>query len=1045
MKNRAWYAYLLGAVAATGIYFASGHQSWIYNLIGLSSPVLILVAVRAHKPEPRAPWFLFALGQFLFIMGDVLAYNYERFFHTELPYPSVADLFYLLVYPCLALGLLLLLRRRSPGRDWASFIDSLMIAIGVSTLSWVFLIGPNWHAEGDLYQRLTSMAYPIMDVVLVTVAIRLAVGAGKRVAAFRLILAAILVLCVTDSAYGWTLLHTPYVPGSGYLEIGWIAFYVLWGMGALHPSMGSLSERVPEAGVRLTWPRLALLSGAALMPPVLLVGEMLGGQQVDIVFVLGATIVLFLLVVLRMAGLIRTQEHSAVRERALREAGQALVTATSAEGIHAAAIEATLALAGEDAAVRLCEMNSTGAFEVVAAAGGATEPVGIELHLGDIRESRRGQLLANRAYVVETRESGARDLMDLPDTPEGTTMIAPLFILDELRGLVVVGTPNEMPRTVVDSLSALSSQVALALESAALTQDLVMQQSEKRFASLVQNSSDIVTVLDADTSVRYASPSVQRVLGYEPELLEGTRFIDLVHPDETTKVLSFLTGMGDASGQTGLLEFQLRCHDDSYVMAETLRTSLLHDDNVRGIVLNTRDITERKRLEEQLRHQAFNDSVTNLANRALFNDRVSHAIERQERDRKPIAVLVMDLDDFKTINDSLGHAAGDSVLREGGERLKVCLRAADTAARLGGDEFAILLEDGGDGIQAVEVADRVMQALEAPINLENKEVFVRASLGIAVAEGEDPQNAEEILRNADVAMYMAKERGKGRYQVFESAMHDTALKRLEMKADLQRALEHEEFRLYYQPVVELDSGHISGVEALIRWIHPVRGMVAPLDFIPLAEETGLIVPIGRWVLREACRTAVELHDRYPHDPTFHMAVNISARQIARPEIVEEVRGILVETGLDPSSLTLEITESAMMQDMELSIERLTTLKSLGVQLAIDDFGTGYSSLNYVRRFPVDILKVDKSFIDGVGEGGESSALTAAVIELAGILNLKPVAEGIERTDQLERLLELKCDFGQGYLFAKPLPSDALDALLTERHAMAAEADALAKG
>ena len=1023
MKNRAWYAYLLGAAAATGIYFVSGHQSWIYNLIGLSSPVLILVAVRAHKPDPRAPWFLFALGQFLFILGDVLAYNYERFFHTELPYPSIADLFYLLVYPCLALGLLLLLRRRSPGRDWASVIDSLMIAIGVSTLSWVFLIGPNWHAEGDLLQRLTSMAYPIMDVILVTVAIRLAVGAGKRVPAFRLILGAIVVLFVTDSAYGWTLLHTPYVPGSGYLEIGWIAFYVMWGMGALHPSMGSLSERAPETGVHLTWPRLALLGGAALMPPVLLVGEMLGGQQVDIVFVLGATIVLFLLVVLRMAGLVRTQEHSAVRERALREAGQALVTATNAEGIHAAAIEATIALAGENAAVRICELNGSGVFEVVAAAGGTTEPIGLQFPLSDIRASRRERLLANRAYTVETGDSGAGEMMALPDTAGSTTMIAPLFIVDELRGMVVVGTPDEMPLTVVDSLSALSSQVALALESAALTEDLLKQQSEKRFASLVQNSSDIVAVLDADTSVRYASPSAQRVLGYAPESLEGTRFIDLVHPDDKTKALSFLTSLGDSEGQTGLLEFQLRCEDGSYVVAETLRTSLLHDDNVHGIVLNTRDITERKRLQEELERQAFNDSVTNLANRALFSDRVGHAIERQERDHKPIAVLVMDLDDFKTINDSLGHVAGDSVLREVGERLGECLRTADTAARLGGDEFAILLEDGGDGIQAVEVADRVMQALEAPFNLEDKEVFVRASVGIAVAGGEVVTNAEELLRNADVAMYMAKERGKGRYQVFEPAMHDTALKRLEMKADLQRALEHEEFQLYYQPVIELESGHISGVEALIRWIHPVRGMVMPLDFIPLAEETGLIVPIGRWVLREACRAAVSLHEQYPDNPTFHMAVNISARQIARPEIVEEVRSILAETGLDPHSLTLEITESAMMQDMELSIERLTALKSLGVQLAIDDFGTGYSSLNYVRRFPVDILKVDKSFIDGVGEGGESSALTAAVIELAGILNLKPVAEGIERTDQLERLLQLKCDFGQGYLFAKPLPSE----------------------
>jgi EAL domain-containing protein (putative c-di-GMP-specific phosphodiesterase class I) len=274
-------------------------------------------------------------------------------------------------------------------------------------------------------------------------------------------------------------------------------------------------------------------------------------------------------------------------------------------------------------------------------------------------------------------------------------------------------------------------------------------------------------------------------------------------------------------------------------------------------------------------------------------------------------------------------------------------------------------------------------------------------------------------------------------------MHDTALKRLELKASLQRALEHGEFRLFYQPVIELESGRISGVEALIRWFHPERGMVPPLDFIPLAEETGLIVPIGRWVLLEACRYASDLQRRYPTEPALHMAVNLSARQVARPEIVDDVRAILEETGLDPSTLILEITESVMMQDMEMSIARLSELKTLGVQLAIDDFGTGYSSLNYVRRFPVDILKVDKSFIDGVTDGGESSALTAAVIELAGILNLRPVAEGIERADQLERLLDLHCDLGQGFFFAKPLEDNALEGLLAERQQMAAEVAALA--
>ncbi len=338
------------------------------------------------------------------------------------------------------------------------------------------------------------------------------------------------------------------------------------------------------------------------------------------------------------------------------------------------------------------------------------------------------------------------------------------------------------------------------------------------------------------------------------------------------------------------------------------------------------------------------------------------------------------------------------------------------------------------------MATRILASLEGPFHLEGKEVFVRASIGIASADSATsavgPDEAEELLRNADVAMYMAKEAGKGRYQLFEPAMHDTALRRLELKADLQRAVDSHEFVLHYQPVIELETGRIEGFEALVRWMHPSRGVVPPLDFIPLAEETGLIVPIGHAVLAEACTQARRLQERYPSIPPLHMSVNLSARQLQRHELVGEIADVLTDTGLDPGSLVLEITESVMMQDMDLSIQRLSKLKGLGVKLAVDDFGTGYSSLNYLRRFPVDILKVDKSFVDSVNEGGEISALTAAIIELAGILRLRPVAEGIERADQLEKLRALKCDLGQGYYFARPLPLEGIDDLLSVRQTLA---------
>ncbi len=1060
MRKLAWIIYPVVAAALTAVWFATGRVPWIFNVTGLLSPILILVALWMWKPKHRLPWILFAIGQFVFIAGDVISYNYETLFNPKMPglfpldadgfvpFPGWADGFYLAVYAFLIAGVVLLIRDRTPGRDRASLVDALMLSVALGTVSWVLLISPQIYAEDvPLSVKLTSMAYPMADVLLLAAVIRLAVGAGRKSVSFWLMTAAFVTLFATDAIYGWINLYTAdgYQPGSGPLEAGWMGFYILFGAAALHVSMRQLSERAHEADQVLKRRRLIVLAATSLVALSLLAYESNKGVTQNFPVLIGATALLFILSVIRMWGLMERQQEYLGRERTLREAGAALVTATSAASIHEAAARAILGIAGDDACVRICEVSpETGALTVVTALGGGDITGSATTTLDALEGWKRERLVAGQAYRIDIADTVLREELALPEE-HTTAFVAPLSIRDELAGIMVVTLPGPLPRTVEDALETLTSQVALALESAALTEDLLIQQSQARFASLVRNSSDLVMLIEPDTTITYASPSAERVLGIPAAALEGTRFADLIPPEDKGRVLTFLTTMAEGEGHTGLTEFRVAHTDGGLRTVETLRTNLLHDPNVKGIVLNTRDISERKEFEEQLSHQAFHDQVTGLANRALFRDRVTHALERQSRDGKPVSVLFMDLDDFKTINDSLGHAAGDQLLRDLSVRLLGNLRTGDTGARLGGDEFAVLLEDGyDDGMTAADVAQRMLEMLEDPFMLDDTEVYARASIGISVAEPGDvvADGAEELLRNADVAMYMAKENGKSRYQLFEPAMHDTALKRLELKASLQRALEHGEFRLFYQPVIELDSGRISGVEALIRWFHPDRGIVAPLEFIPLAEETGLIVPIGRWVLLEACRYAAELQVRYPTDPPLHMAVNLSARQVARPEIVEDVRQILAETGLAPSTLILEITESVMMQDMEMAIARLTELKSLGVQLAIDDFGTGYSSLNYVRRFPVDILKVDKSFIDGVTDGGESSALTAAVIELAGILNLKPVAEGIERADQLERLLDMQCDLGQGFYFAKPLPDEELEGLLTERRQMAADAAGL---
>lgn len=1021
MKNQLWIIYGGLVALATALYYTVAHDSYWFNAIGISSPLLVMVAVEIHRPRHRIPWYLLALGQMLFIAGDVVAYNYNTFFGIALPYPSIADLLYLSVYPCLALTFLLMVRYRTPNRDWAGLLDSLMVTVSIGTVSWIFLIEPNWRAShAEFLTKLISVSYPIMDLLVLSVATRLAFGAGRRLPSLFLMLGASCALFITDSLYGWSLLHEPYVPGSGYLELGWIAFYMGFGMAALHPSMGPLTERAIEQNDRIGRKRLALLGAIALLPTSLRLVEYVLAEEIDNAILIGATFVLFVLVMLRMAGLIRLRERDALRERALREAGAVLVTATSRDSIRTAAIVAAQALAGSEAAVRVCERDANDATRYRVVAG--NKAMEGSFSLPALEECT--QLLNGEPCLLPPTHISLREALGL-NPRQNLLFVTTLSPSEKLQELMLVVIGRNAPRGLGDALVALSSQVALALESAQLTETLLKQRSEARFTSLVKNASDVICVLEIDTSIRYITPSVEKVLGYGASELEGKLLIDLITLADQPRVLTILCARLDHEEST-LLEFRAPHRDGSECFIEALRTNLMEDPNVRGIVLNMRDVSERKEFENQLSYQAFYDSVTGLANRALFRNHLQHAINRRKRDDRLIAILFIDLDDFKTINDSLGHAAGDQVLHEFGQRLCGSLRAADTAARFGGDEFAVLLESNNQSMQPNYVAERLLQALKEPFHLQGKHVLVHASIGIVVAHDKE-EDIDTLLRNADVAMYFAKDQGKDQYQIYQPAMHDTLLRRLELKANLQVALDRGEFTLVYQPVVDLQTGMIVGAEALLRWRHAERGMISPLEFIPLAEETGQIIAIGQWVLQEACHYAVKLQRRVAQP--LHMAVNLSARQLQDASLLGSIRQVLSDTGLAPSALILEITESVMMRDMDAAIARLHELKALGVYLAIDDFGTGYSSLNYIRRFPVDILKIDKSFVDGVSDKGQGLALTSALIDLADILKLRSVAEGIEHAEQCDRLRDMGCDLGQGYFFSAPLAPDDLERLI----------------
>jgi diguanylate cyclase (GGDEF)-like protein/PAS domain S-box-containing protein len=601
--------------------------------------------------------------------------------------------------------------------------------------------------------------------------------------------------------------------------------------------------------------------------------------------------------------------------------------------------------------------------------------------------------------------------------------VAALAPMTVLLTLLVTGLGTSTTRT----LAALCSLVVVVLalirmwRLVATVEDLTERKGQDRLAAMVEHSSDVVLLLDSFGVIRYASPGLASTLGHRPSDWTGRSVIDLVTTEDRDATATELR-RAVLLGRNGMVKFEasLVRVDGECRRVEATMANLLGGDAVDGIIATFRDVTEQRNLERQLSHRAFHDELTGLANRALFLDRMDHALRVARPETDPVIVLFVDLDDFKSVNDALGHGVGDQLLRAIADRLRGVAGPGDTPARLGGDEFALLLEDRGGVERALDVAERLLADLHDPVALAGYDVAVLASVGLAV--GTPGMTTAGLLRDADIAMYEAKRAGKSQIKIFDPTMRLSASRHLELRGDLSHAIERDELRLVFQPMIDLRSRRVVGAEALLRWDHPARGPVGPEEFIPIAERAGLIVPIGRWVIDQSMRAAVRWQERGPQQ----VSINVSATQIRSREFVEHISTALTTHGLDPGRVTLEITESTLVDEIESASGHLAALRDLGVLIAVDDFGTGYGSLAYLQRFPVDVVKIDRQFVRELGDDPRQTTLARMILQLTAGLDLVSVAEGIDRPSQLRQLQELGCDLGQGYLLCEPLEAHELD-------------------
>ncbi|MGH3278806.1 MAG: putative bifunctional diguanylate cyclase/phosphodiesterase, partial [Trebonia sp.] len=908
--------------------------------------------------------------------------------------------------------------------------------------SWLYLVLP-YARNPDLtwLQKSVAIAYPLGDVLVLAMIARLLAQGTVRVRSVQLLTLGTVGVLAADVSYGLIQLHGTFYNGT-VVDLGWALLYAAWGAAALHPTMTQLTHPVRAQRAETSPLRLIVLMLAALIAPTVLFVESLANRYSDGSVVAVFSAVLYLLVMWRLFDTAASHRRALSRERTVRLAGASLAFAGTVEDAASVAESAAVGLIGSGAQrAALLAVRVDARFKVVAAGGPPPGWSGRPARPEQFGELAAGwlPLLAGPTPAFVTAAELGEPVTALFPGCEGA-LLCPLTLKerpagDPLIGMLAVFGRRGALAGLSGTLEILAGQVALAVERVMLSQEVIRQRSEAYFRTVVQDTSDVIIIVGDHGEVRYATPSATSIFG--DIQIEGSALPDLAAPGGQGEVSRALARMRDHAGRTHYDElWHFSRRDGCGVQLQVRCSDLREDSTVGGLVLTMRDVTQQRKLEDELKYRAFHDSLTGLPNRLLFQDRAAHALAQARRSGKITGVLFVDLDDFKVVNDTMGHGVGDELLAAVGARLAAVVRESDTAARLGGDEFALVIEQVQDPAEVEALAGRVVEAFCDPFPVLGGPVITTATVGVATTQ--DSADVDELLRHADLALYAAKTAGKRQWRRYAPVLSTGMIRRREVQAALEDAVSNSALSVAYQPIVTLASGEIAGFEALVRWPHPQWGMMQPGQFIPLAEETGQIVPLGAWVLRQAAADMARWREQVPDHLPPYISVNVSARQFRTPGFVNSVAQALASSGLASAALTLELTESALLNRDEQMHDDLMELKLIGVRLAIDDFGTGYSSLSYLRELPIDVLKIDKSFVDEVTSSERQLALVEGIIGIAKKLELEVIAEGIETDAQREMLLAMGCRYGQGYLLAMPADAHQAEALIRRRQRLITE-------